>query len=379
MKKVLLTIFLLLLLIFTGCARGEKSREAGIRAYQDGKYQEAVDYFRLAISQGDTSAQVKADLAVAYVMNEDPAAGELYMNKALEQDPGDLRVLKKAGMYYEALEDTDKALEFYKKSLKNPEGTPSGDDLDTVGLMADMLYRNNRFSEAVSCYNELISANYYRVDHEILAGECYLSMNQVSAACQYFDMTENEKTATAEAYLRIFEDFSLAGNTEEAARYFEKGLAFCGKENQISKGVYLARAGRTKEALKELEQSVRFEDLLAYGQCCFDLGDYETAEKIYSGLLKKGEHLPKVYNAFMILKMAQGDGDSVRYLLTEIENGDDESAKADGLWNEIVFYEQLQDYETAYQKLKSYQRRFPVDAKVRREYQFLSRRYQRAE
>lgn len=357
----------------SGCNEAEKSYNAGLQAYDEGDFEKAEENYLLAVSQGQKGAVIHADLSLAYQKQGKEAEAEEAVKKALEMSPEDPDVLKKTGLYYYYAEDYKQALSYFQKSLTSDVKAMSDRDLETCAYAADIERYYGSYEEAIRIYNILIEAGYYPAAHELLAGKCYLSMNQVDAACQYFDIVSESEGAIPEYFLTMYKDLNAAGAYTKAEMYLAKGLPFCDKEDTMTRAEYYASAGKYEIASSLFETEESLSGLLSKARTLQESGEYEEAQKIYEQLLSRGDDTAEVYNQLMILKIRTGAYDEALQLLTKLRTYNKRDITRQALWNEVILYELAEDYETAYDKLSDYLKAYPGNAAMKREARFLSR------
>ncbi len=355
MKKIrIIFITGLFLLMLSGCREYRKSYETGLSLAAQGNYEEAIRKYRLAISQGMQEPVVYADLAAALqnIGAEDEA--DEAIGKALESGAEDPATLKKAGIFYLMRSRDATALQYLQASIRSEEEKLSGEDLDTMGYVADIYRRAGAWQEAIRIYNLLISQGFCTLEHEILAGSCYLGLVQHEAACQYFEMAVNNPRITAKHYAVIVRMLREAGAVVNAEDYFARGLRFIEENGGMSRGAFTYRCGKQAEASALLPESDDEETMLIRAAILRDSGDYEAAERIYEELIRNGHDGGNVYNAYMMLKTESGDYTAALQLLQKVQTSEDPEVRADGMWNEVILCERMQDYDAARKKLREY-------------------------
>ena len=374
MKRTVCILAAALMLLFaSSCGKEMESYNAGIAAFREENYEEAIRSLLLAVSQGMDDAFVKADLALAYEKSGQMSKALEYLNAAVQDAPSDPAVLKRIGRFYTYAGDSITALRYLGQSLRTPEDAMSVPDLETTAYAAEIETRYGNYDEAIRLYNTLITQNYLVPEHQLLAGMCYLKMHQLQAACQYFDLLMLQESTSPEYFLIIYHALCDRGFTDEAEPYFQEGLKRCDQEGTISRGEYCADAFRTDLAEEEGLDGSTTGTMLAKAALLRENGDQEEAENIYVALIQKGEDLEKIYNQYLILKAEQGDFQAAFRLLSFVQTGSDAAAKKDADWNEIMLYEMQQDYDTAFRKLEEYMKKYTPSETVWREYAFLSR------
>ncbi|MBR4767813.1 MAG: tetratricopeptide repeat protein, partial [Lachnospiraceae bacterium] len=177
-----------------GCAKvsdeSGKSYRAALEKYDAGFYDEAVALFLRAESQGDRTAWLKADLALAYLKSGDMKKAEETLLKALSEANGEKAVFYRAGLYYREKGDFESAETYLRSSLPDDPEKVKPEELPAYGYLAEAKMMLGKSDEAISIFKILIQNDYHPTEHKLLIGECYLKAKQVSAACTYFDWAE---------------------------------------------------------------------------------------------------------------------------------------------------------------------------------------------
>ena len=372
MKRLLLIPAFCIMVFLAGCSEYSKSYSDGRALYQKEQYADAIRKYRLAISQGMEDPVVYADLALALERFGEKADAKSAVETALEKGPDSPEVLKKAGLFYLMRAQDATALDLLKKSLTSEEEKLSEADLETMGYIADIYRRAGVYQEAVRIYNLLITQGYCTLEHEILAGQCYLNISQNMAACQYFEMAAANKRVTPKHYAAMVLMLDEAGDAVDAERFYEAGLKLIAESGGMSEGAFAWSCGRMKDADTYLAESDDEETVLIRAEELRKRGLYEEAERLFENLIMRGGDGGNVYNAYLMLKTEEGDYTAAKQLLTKVLSSDDVFVRADGEWNEIMLLERMQDYDGALEKLRAYASRHYLNETERKELRFLS-------
>ena len=374
MMKKILTILLVSLaaLSLAACSEYRKSYEDGRALSAQGNYEEAIRKYRLAISQGMQEPVVYADLAAALQYTGAETEADEAIEKALELGGEDPATLKKAGVFYLMRAQDATALRCLQQSVTSEEEELSAEDRDTMGYIADIYRRAGVYEEAIRIYNLLISQGFCTLEHEILAGSCYLGLMQHEAACQYFEMAANHPRITAKHYALIVRMLREAGAVVNAESFYARGLQFIEENGGMSRGSFVYRCGNPSEAAALLSESDDEETMLIRASVLRNQGDYDAAERIYEELIRNGHDGGNVYNAYMMLKTEAGDYTAARQLLQKVQASEDPEVLADAAWNEAILYERMQDYSGARDRLRAYASGRMLTESERRELWFLT-------
>jgi len=144
--------------------------------------------------------------------------------------------------------------------------------------------------------------------------------------------------------------------------------------SNVAYGLQLYAWGNYREALPILAQAYEdgYSDLVLYvGNCYGQTGDLANMQLYYDIFLKSNEMNSFMYAQYAAISLDKGDFEQA---LDYIEKGkmlQDQSNRRELLFDEIVYYEKLKDYNTAYEKAKSFLEEFPNDVDGKNEYDLL--------
>jgi len=380
MKKHL-CVLLVVAMILSSCAAcsagGKQSYQNGVQAFLAGNYTEAYDQYRTSISQGNEDGVVFADLALACLFCDKEEEGEKYLNKALEVAPESCRVLKKAGIFYMEQSQDNLALEYFSEAILHATEETQSDSIESYGFAASIQKKHGCFDEAVRLYNYLIEKNDHVLEHTILAGICYIHLLQFSSAKAYFDLLLEDKNMTPFHYLTIYNACTQMEGYVDASYYLEEGKKLIeSKDYGISLAEYYAAAGLDEEAKKEAVGKTDEGSLLALAKVNVREENYQEAEKNLLSVLALNPDSPEAYLLYLIVKIQTGDYQGGKQVLTKISTFQDDALLESAAWDEMVLLEKMQDFQGAYDKVKTYMTLYFVNEDVRKEYLYLVRQIQ---
>ena len=384
MRKLMRKIGIVLLVLavalgIAGCNEGGKTYERAKDAYEKGHYEEAVSLYRLAISQGEKSGVVYADLALAYQGYGDTEKADEAMERALSEGKDREAVLKREGILKYLRSEYGEAGTLFERIVAEEdtlsgEKKPGQEALENVGFLAECRKENGEYREAIELFKFLITNGFHTLESKLKIGECLLAENEFYAAATYFDWAKEEPGMKPEHYLFIYRAAREAEDYRDSELYFQEGLSLCtGEDGTMTVGEYYAYAGKFLAAAEKLTTENTTGAILAKAAIAIRDGRYEEAESYYQLLVRRGEELPVVYNQYMILKAVQGEYDAAKQLLSEIRSYRDRSIEEDVDWNEIILYEMQQEYRKAYDLLLEFRKTYGQSEETEREERFLSR------
>lgn len=123
-----------------------------------------------------------------------------------------------------------------------------------------------------------------------------------------------------------------------------------------------------------------YSDLVLYvGSCYGQTGDMENMQLYYDVFLRQNEMNSFMYAQYAAISLDEG---KLEEALNYIETGkqlEDQSNIKELLFDEIVYYEKLKDYNTAFEKAKAFMEAYPNDADGKDEYDLLYTRQTQTE
>ena len=239
-------------------------------------------------------------------------AGGVYIYNSMQ----DKTAYREEGIAYYNAGDYDNAIKKLDSSLKQKAFFAEPLDRDTRLYLADSYYLSKQYQKAIKQYDILLETEEEQV--------AYLTLQK--QMCQAFIDFNNSKYESA---LPAFQTAIEAGHVE------------C----TLYAGVCAAELGKSDEMVAYLTTYLSYNPDNAYA--CTMLADYYLKQGVYETCHQ--------------------------YLLQGL-NGSDRSCDEQLLYVEVVYYEYMHEYNTAYERLCEYMETYPVTDAVQREYDFLSTR-----
>lgn len=214
------------------------------------------------------------------------------------------------------------------------------------------LYQQGDYQGAIDLFEEALKPcipflESFDNDVRLYMADCYINEEDYGAACQQYGL------------IRLWSD----GEREDV-----KGL------EEIAYGLQLYKWEDYRTALPALlkgYESGNSNLVLYVGSCYGQIGDLDNMQLYYDVFLQKNEMNSFMYAQYAALAL---NNDDLEKALEYIEGGkalDDQSNISEILFDEIVYYEKLKDYNTAFEKAEKYIEQFPDDLDGRNEYDLL--------
>lgn len=333
--------------LLCGCQGGQETptlADEGMAAIEQGRYEEALSNFSASIGTDE-------DVLVSY-------RGMGMAHMGLEQ-------------YQEAVKDFEEA---YKLTDDHMEETRR----DLLFYKAAALYRLQDYTGTVSACDEILEIS-QEADAFYLRGACYLELGEQEKAKVNFDAAVGLAPEDYDLYLNIYECYKEEKLSAEGGAYLSGAMDiepespedYCQRAR-----IYYALEDyeSAKKELDALVEEKNGEALLLMGQVYLAMEDYAHSESMYREYIETAGETPLAYNGIVLANLAERDTDSA---LQNIEKGlslEEKNGKQELLFNEIVAYEYMGDFDTAKEKAAAYAEAYPASEDGKKEYEFLKTR-----
>ncbi len=349
-KKRLAAALLMLCMAFWlgGCesdAEGELTRQ-GMEAVENLDYEGALAKFEQALSAGE-------DELLLY-----RGAGMAYMGLA---------------QYEQAVRSFDKALSFADSKMPNTVE-------DLLLYKASAQFRLKDYEATAATCDQLTRENEEgNVSAFYLRGASYLCLGYQDRAREDFDRAVALTPGDYTLYLNIYESYEAQNLSGIGDEYLQTALSIEPQEandyyciGQIY--YYLEQYDRAQSALMTPLAEDYLPAMNLMGRIYLAQEDYARAENMYESIREKFGESGESFNGLALCALAAGEyGQALEY----IEQGlslDDENARQELLFNEIVAYERMLDFAAAQEKAQEYAALYPTDEAGQKELQFLNTR-----
>lgn len=215
------------------------------------------------------------------------------------------------------------------------------------------LYAQQDYAGAIDLFYEALKPRLplmesFDNDVRFYLADSYINIGEYAYACQQYD------------YIRLW-----AGDKEiEGLDYLQN----------VSYGLLLYSWEEYRSALPILLEAYEdgYSDLVLYvGSCYGQVGDLENMQIYYNVFLQSNPMNSFMYAQYAAIALDEGRLDEA---LSYIETGkklEDQSNIKELLFDEIVYYEKIKDYNTAYQKAAEFVELYPNDISGKNEYDIL--------
>lgn len=341
--KKMIPVFLAGMVMFTACGSNEKKGyEEAVQDLSKGSYQEALEGFREAVSNDTQVVQSYRGQGIALLkMGEYPDAIEAFQ-AALAQESGSKKLQGDIWMYKATAQYKNRELE---------EALESSHQAQALLKDGESLLLTGKIQLELAAYQDAEESFRAAVEQD----------NTYAMYIQVFQMySQKDMEADGEVYLR--EALEIGGTKDED--YYQRGRIY----------FFMGDYENSKKELIEASKNGYGEAQLFLGKVYLENGDSANARAMYQEYLKDNKNSAKGYNGLSLCDMAE---ENYSQALENIQSGIDNAQTEDMqnlLFNQIVVYEKMQDFETAESKMETYIKLYPEDEAAQKEYQFLRNR-----
>lgn len=344
-----------LLVLLTGCTMPfggeESSYDTGIELLTAHDYNGALEQFRMAMDNGEKSADIYRAKGIAEYSLGDYAAAEASFTEALDLCGG----------------------------------IPDSRAVDIACYLAQTFVDQGDDVRAIEVYTAILDLDKGNEDAHYLRGLCYLRQGDRERADEDFEIILSRSPGQYDRILSIYQGMSDAGYTAEGRKMLDSILSENAEAmTSFEKGRFYYALGNNEEAKRYLEEAnnetveersdVRIPIVILLGEVAQDLGDDSYAISVYRRFLQDDQSQASIYNALGVCEMRMGSyGDA----LTDFQIGlglNDDRQNAALMRNMVAAYEHMGSYDTAAQMMQEYLALVPTDEEAIRENIFLSSR-----
>ncbi len=343
MKKKILVAAGFGLCLLGGCSSAPTSYETGKTNLEEQNYTQAIEDFQDAVEEGDHAVESWRGIGIAWT----------------EQ-----------GVY-------DKAQEAFETALGLTGRSDRAMRKDLNLYLADAQYHQGDYQGCVDTCDTLLESSREK-DAYFLRGSAYLHLDDYSQADTNFARVVSG-SKDYEDYLDVYMVYRDCGLNADGSEYLEEALDIDpgNGEDYYHRGriyYYLEDYKNAEEALKTSADKGYSTAQLYLGRVYLAAGDTQKAKENYEQCLDVKELTAGAYGGLAYCSVLEEDYDSaLSYIQKGLEQDDQDENQA-LLFNQIVVYERMADYDTAKEKISQYLEQYPADEDAIRENYFLETR-----
>ena len=344
-RKFLLAGVLACAMLSGGCGTSEKDRiyQQAVKDLEQGSYEYALAGFEASIANDTYPAQSYRGAGISRM---------------------------RQGNYEEAVEDFTRALASEKLS--------KGLQKDILSYRITAFLKLGRLQEAMADCQQLFMVSSPDADGYFLTGMVALAMDSYTEAYSNFGQAF-EADSSYDRAIQIYEAYSERGMEADGTYFLERALEKSAKTDSdyCDRGrvyYYMEDYDNARSELIKASQKGSDESLLLLGMVYLAKGETSSARALFIQYISGTSQSAKGYNGLALCDMKEGNYNSA---LVNIEQGLPYASTEELqslLYNEVVIYEKMLDFRTAFQKAAEYLEMFPDDAEMARELTFLRSR-----
>lgn len=348
-KLILLIGTMFILTLLGGCGEAKKQTQALVESGREkvalADYMGAVSAYKEALELTKDTKEIYRELGITY---------------------------KEQGMY-------DQAIEAFTDSLHANYGFIKPIDYDINLYLAEAYCLKGQYEKAVEIYNAVIEMKPKMLEAYYGRGLAYLHLGDKTGAIEDFAKVTSSDPKNIDGYLNIFFAIKDAGFEADANEYLKATLDnIPGSTADYDKGrmcYYLKDYSNARVYLEKAKNMSEPDTILMLGKTYEAISDYSYASSLYNEYLSEKGNNAGVYNQLGKCRVFLKDYEAALLAYSSGLNLDDPTWNQILLYNEAVTYEYMEDFKTAYTKMKEYLEKYPKDEKAQRELIFLSTRY----
>lgn len=330
--------------LLCGCGGEGANTLQGMESISELRYQDALSGFDEAESAGENAKLIARGRGIASMGLAEYEQAADYFLQALSYSRG-------------VIEDVDYDINFYLAAAYTKEG------LD---------------QEAEEIYDAILALQEDNADALFLRGNTRLRRGNYTGAKEDFDRVVEMDGKNFDRLIELYEVFEYYGYKDAGQGYLTDALqTYEAQMSDYDKGrmyYYLGDYQKAYLALENAKDQGGAEGYLYLGMAYEATGDYNYAASVYNSYLAKDTSNAMIYNQLGLCNMKKGEYEEALAAFQAGMQIEGNTLMQSLLYNEIVAYEYLGDFQNATALMESYLRVYPDDEAAQREYGFLQTR-----
>lgn len=332
-------------LLLGGCGVSEKERiyQQAVKDLEQGSYEYSLAGFEASVANDTYPAQSWRGAGISHM---------------------------RLGKYEEAVEDFTRALAVERLS--------KGLQKDILSYRITALLKLDRLQEAMADCQQLFLVSAPDADGYFLTGMTALEMDSYTEAYSNFEQSF-EMDSSYDRAIQIYEAYSGRGMEADGTHFLEKALEAPAKtvEDYYDRGrvyYYMEDYDNARSELITASQKGYEDSVLLLGMVYLAKNDISNSRALFIQYISGTKQSAKGYNGLALCDMKEGNYNSA---LVNIQEGLPYASTEELqslLFNEVVIYEKMLEFQTAYRKAQEYLEMFPDDHEMLRERTFLRSR-----
>lgn len=373
-----------MLCFLSGCGKAEKYYDKGLASYEAQDYETALLYYSQAIDENPEKAEYYIEQGHTYIaLGKYEEAREALKTAIVERNldltrKNNKRAYRAIGISYYEEANYSAAKLYFEKALE--EDLLPELNADIRMYLADALECEGDYVAAIAAYDELLAEQKtYGAGYRARAYMLYM-LGEYEKSLADYDAAIALEPNDFDLYFGKYNVLEKLGRSAEQVKLLDVITSI---ENPSAEDAYfIAKAryftGEHDAAIADLTTAAEngYEDAHYYlGEIYHKRSQYGEAVYHYKTYIGgAGAKDAAAYNQMAVCLMKQA---LYQDALETIQAGQKLQDVLHGrqlLFNEVVIYERMGDYNTAYEKAANYVRMYPEDEAIQRELKFLSNR-----
>lgn len=385
MKVRIIAMMIILAFLFTGCGnQGKSYYKSAVKEYKKGDYETAASDFIKAIELKADNADYYMDYGYCLIQLERYEEARKNFQKAILDKENSIvnKNNKKAyrgigiafymsGDYKNALASFTKAMEFDSLNDYN---------MDIVSYMGNANLLLGNYEDAVQNFTTVLEKEPKNSMVLKSRAKSYNLLGKYEESSMDYSAAKKIDGTDYDVYFGLYDAYQGLGKSSEAKAILEEATSLTIKDDEDK--FYLAKIhyyqGNFEQATDGFLAASELgyaESYLYLGDIYSNQGDTENAMYYYEMYLKEASSKNAAfYNKLGVCYLDNGE---YKKALEMIEAGLDCAGSQEQknlLRNEIIAYEHLGDFTSAYTKMESYLIKYPDDEEAVRDMEFLKTR-----
>lgn len=381
----IVSMLIILTFILAGCGNKAKSYyQTAVKQYNQGEYETSAENFEKAIELKDDNADYYIDYAYCLAALKDYDKAEETFQKAILDKVNSIvnknnkKAYRGLGIVNYMKGDYEQALEFFEKAMEYDSLNEY--DVDIVSYMGSTNLMLGNYEEAAANFTTVIESKPKNVIALISRGEVYYQLGRYEESITDYTAAKKLDRENYDVYFGLYQSYEASGDSTNAAAILEEASQLTieddeDKFNLAKVQYYQGNEDQALDAFKSASEQGYTESYLYLGNIY--LANEDEASALYYFELYQQEATPtdaSFYNKLGTCYLNTGDYENA---LSVIESGlkyAGSQNKKSLLKNEIIAYEYLGDFTTAYTKMETYLAAYPDDEDAKRDMEFLETR-----
>lgn len=315
------------------------------------------------------------DEGIRAIENAEYETASAKLKEAAEVDGRLAESYRAQGIAYFDKGDYKHAEEMFALSLDSMRVVNEEFKEDVNYYRAECFSRMGETTEAQILYEELENGSKPYLAYAML-GKIFMEQGLEQKARLYFDMAVEDNPDYA-VFLVIYDACREALLEADGTAYLEKALALEPKDARDH-----ANLGRVCECLEDYDNAIlnlqlAVDDGYTPAVCILadiylEQGNVAAARELYEKEIRNGSDPANGYNGLALCELAQGKADTALQFIQEGLKCENDTMKKSLLFNEVLAYETMRDFDTALRKANEFLLLYPNDEKMKQEKKFLS-------